>query len=199
MAIRSLVRPFANKAVHLRIVPRMSSVGESREVLRLVSQFGEVEHFQNLKYDRIPNPNAALVIFRDEESAKQCLQRSPLRFRLAKATSSRNSSSAKGSSEPSESDSRVFEIQSHPARANFRDQINMSHFHGGFNIDGKYAAQRDLSKRVPVLGMSDLQWRAPDNPWRWVGTQTQRHGSFRDSGPRKSLQQVYDEAETSGT
>ena len=71
-AMASLVRPTAGRAVHLRITPRPSNLGESREILRLISQFGEVEYFRNLKYDALSMPNASLVIFKDEEAASHC-------------------------------------------------------------------------------------------------------------------------------
>jgi hypothetical protein len=81
----SLARSTLNRAVHLRITPRPSNISESREILRLVSQFGEVEYYKSLKYDTLSLPNASLVIFRDEQAAEQCLKRSPIRFRLGPA------------------------------------------------------------------------------------------------------------------
>jgi len=81
----SLARPTLNRAVHLRITPRPSNISESREILRLVSQFGEVEYYKSLKYDTLSHPSASLVIFRDEQAAEQCLKRSPIRFRLGPA------------------------------------------------------------------------------------------------------------------
>ena len=70
----------------MRITPRPSNLGESREILRLLSQFGEVEYFKNLKYDALSAPNTALVIYKDESAANECLKRSPIRFRMGKAT-----------------------------------------------------------------------------------------------------------------
>jgi hypothetical protein len=81
----SLARSTLNRAVHLRITPRPSNISESREILRLVSQFGEVEYYKSLKYDSISLPSASLFIFRDEQAAEQCLKRSPIRFRLGPA------------------------------------------------------------------------------------------------------------------
>jgi hypothetical protein len=81
----SLARPTAGRAVHLRITPRPSNISDSREILRLVSQFGEVEYFKNLKYDALSHPGSSLVIFRDQKAAEACLKRSPIRFRLGPA------------------------------------------------------------------------------------------------------------------
>lgn len=81
----SLTRPTANRAVHLRITPRPSNISESREILRLISKFGEVEYFKNLKYDVLSHPSAALVIFREDQAAETCIRRTPIRFRLGPA------------------------------------------------------------------------------------------------------------------
>jgi hypothetical protein len=85
MTMASLARSTAGRAVHLRITPRPSNISDSREILRLVSQFGEVEYFKNLKYDALSHPSASLVIFREEKAAEACLKRSPIRFRLGPA------------------------------------------------------------------------------------------------------------------
>ena len=69
-----LARPIANRGVHLRITPRPSNLGESKEILRLLSQFGEIDYFKSLKYDGqgLALPNIGLVIYKDEEGAKNC-------------------------------------------------------------------------------------------------------------------------------
>ena len=182
----SFVRPTANRAVHLRFTPRPSGLGESREIFRLISQFGEVEHFKNLKYDALSAPNAAIVIFRDEEAASHCLKQSPIRFRMGPAE---QSSSTKTTGD----ESRLFQIQANTARINFRDQLNSSHFHGNFAIDGKSVAQQDLNHRVPMKGLSDVDWRAVDKPWDIVTKEKAQHGAFRTSGKRISLQEIASE------
>ncbi|TKA82006.1 hypothetical protein B0A55_01737 [Friedmanniomyces simplex] len=192
MAASTLIRPTTTRAVHLRITPRPSNLGESREILRLLSQFGEVEYFKNLKYDSLSAPNAAIVIFREEEAAKHCLKRTPIRFRMGKASpvaSAANETPARGA----ESDFGIFQIQANTARAHFRDILNSSHFHGAFMVDGKSAAQQDLSKRVPVLGLSDVNWHAGVKPWRFVERERETAGAFQGSGRRKSLQELYEE------
>lgn len=81
-----LARPVANRGVHLRITPRPSNLGETREILRLLSQFGEIDYFKNLKYDGqgLGLPNIGLVIYKDEQGAKNCFRGSPVRFRMGK-------------------------------------------------------------------------------------------------------------------
>ncbi|KAK3705120.1 hypothetical protein LTR37_013487 [Vermiconidia calcicola] len=82
----SLTRPLSTRAIHLRITPRPSNLGESREILRLLSAFGEIEHFKSLRYDVLSAPNAALVIYKDEAAALECLKRSPVRFRMGRVS-----------------------------------------------------------------------------------------------------------------
>ena len=72
--------------MHLHISPRPSNLGEPREIMRLLSQFGEVEYYKNLKYEELSQPRSATIIFKDEDSANECLRRSPIRFRMGKAT-----------------------------------------------------------------------------------------------------------------
>ncbi|KAK0944907.1 hypothetical protein LTR29_003498 [Friedmanniomyces endolithicus] len=200
MALPTLLRPTTTRAVHLRITPRPSHLGESREILRLLSQFGEVEYFKNLKYDPFSAPNTTIVIFRDEEAAKHCLKRSPIRFRMGKAPPSSSpvaadakESPAKGGTEPEPPGFGIFQIQANSARAHFRDTLNASHLHGAFAVDGKAAAQRDLSKRVPMLGLSDVNWHAEVKPWRLVERERERDGAFKGSGPRRSLGELFGE------
>lgn len=246
----TLARSTANRAVHLRITPRPSNISESREILRLVSQFGEVEYFKNLKYDTLSHPTASLVIFREEKAAQDCLKRSPIRFRLGpaeaedveeqinpqeharkptsayiaaqKAQSQSNGSPTSGpvsspfgmsqsrslstkslpdppravptlpflQPNPSPYDkqptSRIFQLQTNPARINFRDQVDRAEYHGRFHIDTKSAIQQDLARRVPNAGLSCWEWRRPDRPDRVV--QNQRRAEVR-----KSLVDIWEE------
>lgn len=245
-----LTRPLANRGVHLRITPRPSNLGETREILRLLSQFGEIDYFKNLKYDGqgLGLPNVALVIYKDEEGARNCFRGSPVRFRMGKVKDANkareeikevveektevkdnspsgpwglgNASikstprSAPFGFEPdaprqrrnlstsslptparrpirmpfdppsphdtavkqAEEEDRVFQIHSSSTHRNFRDQINMGHYHSSFAIDSKMPGQEDLSRRVPVLGMSCVDWRAKDRPWRFVRDEVEGKG-----------------------
>jgi hypothetical protein len=245
----SLARSTANRAVHLRITPRPSNISDSREILRLVSQFGEVEYYKNLKYDTLSHPSASLVIFRDEKAAESCLKRSPIRFRLGPAaadvdeqsqlqqhahTATPTPAAPQSSQSPLPTNSpkgpvsspfgmsqcrslsthslpdppraapalpflqpnpsptayqqtsRIFQLQTNPARTNFRDQVDRAEYHGRFMIDTKTAIQQDLAKRVPTLGLSCWEWRKPEKPDRLV----QR---MRSGEARKSLTEIWEE------
>lgn len=240
----SFARSTANRAVHLRITPRPSNLGESREILRLISQFGEVEYFKNLKYDTLTAPNAALVIYRDEDAAQTCMKRSPIRFRMGPASEeeevvsqtkapapapppeapqaplrgpvgtpfglgqSRSMSSIPanlprpprkepampfiGEDEPTyKPTSRIFQLQANSARAQFRDLIDLGHYHGSFAIDTKSAIQDDLGKRVPMVGLSAWDWRAKEKPWRIM--RREKEQEREGPGRRKSLRELYEE------
>lgn len=247
----SIVRSTANRAIHLRITPRPSNLGESREILALISQFGEVEYFKNLKYDALPGPNASLVIFKSEDAALDCLKRSPIRFRMGRAPAGEERIQRKGRdiehktetvappfddsapttrargplftpfgvapaqkrsmstntlpTPPRHADvhnpfqpppmplleSRVFEIQTNPARVHFRDQINVGRYHGSFLLDTGDIAQKDLLQTVPQPGLSCINWQAEGRPWRHMTKAKQRE----HEGPsrRRSLRELYNE------
>ncbi|MCJ1396544.1 hypothetical protein MMC18_009435 [Xylographa bjoerkii] len=76
-AAKSLV----GRAVHIKIHPRPRTVQESREVLRVLEQYGEVTMFKNLKYEpHAPAPNSALAIYRNAEAAERAMKASPVSF-----------------------------------------------------------------------------------------------------------------------
>ncbi len=207
--------------------------------MRLISQFGEIEYFKSLKYDALSAPNAALVIFREEKAARECMKRSPVRFRMGRAsaqrrtevvedieaetaddTPARNTESRQRASRvsvyapfglnsnqsralstsalpdppanrirmpfdppppadpprPAEEDSRLFQIISNPSKRQFRDHINAGHYYGSFAIDSKMPGQEDLAKKVPFMGLSCVDWKAAERPWRAMAVETRRHG-----------------------
>lgn len=161
MSIPPIVRSTASRTLHLHVTPRVQSVGESRSILRLLQQFGEVEYFKHLKHDLLSAPQAILCVFKDKETAQRVISTSPLSFKLAK---SGQSAAQHGNAD--EENERSFRLRARPARVHLRDQINMSHFHGPFALDKKSAAYEDLEFRVPVMGQSDLHWRAEQKPWK---------------------------------
>ncbi|KAH7086179.1 hypothetical protein FB567DRAFT_471573, partial [Paraphoma chrysanthemicola] len=73
------------RSVHLRIVPRPADLSESREILRVLKRFGEIDVFKSLRYEyHNPADNIALAIFRDSTAAQKALDASPIRFALEK-------------------------------------------------------------------------------------------------------------------
>ncbi|KAK0642851.1 hypothetical protein DIS24_g8666 [Lasiodiplodia hormozganensis] len=76
-------RSAASKAVHLKVYPRPATLSESRELLHVLQQFGEVTMFKSLRFDYLqPAQNSCLAIYRDSTSAASLLKASPLRFTL---------------------------------------------------------------------------------------------------------------------
>ena len=82
--------------------------------------------------------------------------------------------------------SRIFQLQTNPARINFRDQVDRAEYHGRFTINTKSAIQQDLAKRVPTPGLSAWEWRKPEKPDRVV--QRTRSGE-----KRRSLMEIWEE------
>ena len=154
-----LARSTASRAVHLRFAPRLTSLGESREILRLLSQFGEVEFFKNSAYHN-PDPSlsSALIIFREAEAARECLRRSPLRFRMQRNTPGANSSS----------EAKLFDIRAADTMRNFRHAADQRPFYGHFNLQTQVLGQADLARRVPLPGLSCLDWRQDGQYWRMM-------------------------------
>ena len=89
-----------------------------------------------------------------------------------------------------EPQSRIFQIQTNPARIRFRDQINMGHYHGRFAVRDDIA-QEDLAKRVPIVGLSCIDWKAEDKPWRVMQKEQERE--HKGPNRRKSLRELYEE------
>ncbi|KAF1955161.1 hypothetical protein CC80DRAFT_549373 [Byssothecium circinans] len=75
----------AQRSVHLRIMPRPSSVSESREILRVLQRFGPMDVYKSLRFEyHNPMGNIALAIYSHADSAQQALNASPIRFALEK-------------------------------------------------------------------------------------------------------------------
>ncbi len=298
----AVTRALAGRAVHLRITPRPSNLGESREILRLLSGFGEIEYYKSLRYDALSHPNAAYVIYKDAEAAKQCLKKSPIRFRMGKAvipqpaeneeveleedvgtnvdgldsevetrrgpsrtpfgmaaprqrramsTSAVTNASAEGyrpfglepgTSQPGswtqptsregrrserfygshpfsdmsqtamppprranaqpkrrpepapvlDPDARMFQITTNLSRRNFRDHVNVNHYHGNFALDTKTFAQAEMARKVPLPGLSCLNWKHAERPWHVVKEERERDSS--GVMKRRTLGEIYREA-----
>ncbi|KAI6915101.1 hypothetical protein KC318_g280 [Hortaea werneckii] len=206
--IPSLLRSTTGRAVHFRVTPRPSNMGESREMMRLLTRFGEVEYFKNLAYDAYPAPNTCLAIFREESAAQECLRRTPIRFRMTRV----NTTTTTGPTTPADSsdmndpsssfsdpETRIFQLSANTARANFRDQIDSTEHHGSFKVDGKSAAQQDLARRVPLHGLSHVKWPVQDKPWKVIDRQRRLDEAFRGSGKRKGLGEIWREGEDART
>ncbi|KAF2719637.1 hypothetical protein K431DRAFT_272460 [Polychaeton citri CBS 116435] len=259
----SLLRPVAPRALHIRTTPRPLGLAASRQVLRILEQFGEVEHFRSLKFGgggaagQAVVPNAALVIFREERAAEVVLRRSPVRFRVRagpaeeaaeveaeaevevevqthapwglrasvqvpqqekKKTSlpggqTRSISTASKLQSPtttqrskhiphpmprtsSRAGETIYQIEAGPAKFRFRDAVNQGHYHGSFPLDTKSAAQQDLAKKVPLVGLSCWNWKVQGKPWRVAQRERGRVGRRDGNANGKSLWEVWEEGLT---
>jgi len=230
-----LARSLTGRSVHCRITPRPSNLGESREILRLLSQFGEIEYYKSLKYDGQglgrANPGIGLVIYKEEEGARKCFKGSPVRFRMGKVKigaqeaqqqreeqvqqerrdsrddvgtggkwglppkapfglepepqHQRRYSSTSTLPNPPErplrmpfdppsprdtraeklaDEERIFQIITSPTRRNFRLQADIGQWHGAYPLDKQSIGQEDLAKRVPLQGLSCVEWHGREKP-----------------------------------
>jgi len=75
----------------------------------------------------------------------------------------------------------TFEIKATNSFFNHRDHIESGPYHGTFSVDHKSVAQEDLVKRVPLIGLSDVNIRKPEKPWRVMNWQKRRERETRIS------------------
>ncbi|KAI6249530.1 hypothetical protein HI914_01284 [Erysiphe necator] len=77
------VSDLARRSLHLKLYPNPTTFAHRREVLRIISNYGEVSMFRSLKYHPIsPTGNAFAVIFDTQASAQAALDASPVRYRI---------------------------------------------------------------------------------------------------------------------
>ena len=220
-------------------------------MMRLLSQFGEIEYFKSLRHDALTAPNTALLIYKEENAVRECLKRSPVRFRMGRAGQKEKrgfeeeqpiqpnawaSASATSSETPlprgpvgtpfglpaqsrslstnhsplptpppnpirmpldpppqpeEGNESRTFQIQANRSHRRFRDQINMGHYHGSFALDTKMVGQEDLARKVPLKGLSCVDWRAVEKPW-WVAN-AERENERKGVRRRRRLGELWEE------
>lgn len=175
MALSGLVRPIKSRAVHLRLHPRVETLAESREILRLMQQYGRVEMFRNFKYDALPVANTMIAIFETDEAAQKLLEVSPLRFVM----------SPEGSGDAPQ---RHYQLQANTSTFHHRDQIDQTAYNASYKISSRCPVQEDLAKNVPMLGLSEFTLRKEEKPWRVLRAEKQTEESA------KTLRQLLEEA-----
>lgn len=178
MALSGLIRPIKNRAVHLRLHPRVETLAESREILRLMQKYGRVEMFRNFKYDALPVANTMIAIFETDEAARQLLEVSPLRFVM----------SPEGSADGRQ---RHYQLQANPSSFHHRDQIDQTVYNGSYKVSSRCAVQEDLAKNVPMVGLSEFTLRKEEKPWRVLRWEKQK-----EEESTKTLRQLLEEGPT---
>lgn len=178
MASSGLIRPLGNRAVHLRLHPRVETLAESREIIRLMQRFGRVEMFRNFKYDAQPLANNMIAIYETEDGARKLLEESPLRFVM----------SAEGSPDGQQ---RHYQLQANSSRFHHRDHIDQSIYNGCYKVSTRSLVQEDLAKNVPMQGLSEFTLRTEEKPWRVLRWEQQREEST------KTLREMLDDVPAS--
>ncbi|KAI4828087.1 hypothetical protein E4T44_09869 [Aureobasidium sp. EXF-8845] len=174
MTLSGLIRPIGNRAVHLRLHPRVETLAESREILRLMQKYGRVEMFRNFKYDAMPLANNMIAIYETEEAARSLIKVSPLRFVMG----------PEGSGEGRQ---RHYQLQANTSTFHHRDQIDQTMYNGSYQVSGRSLVQEDLAKNVPMVGLSEFTLRKEEKPWRVLRREKERDETA------KSLRQLLEE------
>lgn len=77
------LRPRTSHAVHIKIHPRPRNLAESRQILRVLQEYGRVVMYKHLKYEpEAPAHNSAIAIYQNPSSAKDLIDASPITFEL---------------------------------------------------------------------------------------------------------------------
>ncbi|KAI5209558.1 hypothetical protein E4T39_00833 [Aureobasidium subglaciale] len=175
MALSGLVRPIGNRAVHLRLHPRVETLAESREILRLIQQYGRVDMFRNFKYDALPMPNTMIAIYESEEAARKLMEASPLRFVMSAEESGGNRQ-------------RHYQLQVNSSTFHHRDHIEQNAYNGSFAVSTRCLIQEDLAKNVPMPGLSDFTLGKEEKPWNVI-----RWEKHREETQAKTMRQLAEE------
>ncbi|GAB7344183.1 hypothetical protein MBLNU457_2075t1 [Dothideomycetes sp. NU457] len=188
----SLLRPLGGRSLHLRILPRPQNISQSRAILDQLKQYGQIEYYKNLKYERLPSPSSAIVIFKTRESAEALLAKSSINLTVSVPRRNNHIDLEIHTPPHLEYEAPVqehqFQIQINTSTYAHRDHINTGAYHAGFAIDTKSARQEDLAQRVPLVGLSDINLRRKEKPWRVMAWQRARE--FKGRKPLKALYEL---------
>ena len=81
-----------------------------------------------------------------------------------------------------------FQILVNKSTYSHRDHINTNPYSGPFAVDTKSAIQEDLARRVPLVGLSDINLKKMEKPWRVVAWQRKR-----EMETRRPLQEMFEQ------
>lgn len=76
---------------------------------------------------------------------------------------------------------RKYQLQVNISTMHHRDHLNANPYNGPFVVDSKSAVQQDLAKRVPLIGLSDVNLKKPEKPWRVLLWERAREGKRRNT------------------
>ncbi|KAI4199450.1 MAG: hypothetical protein LQ348_001889 [Seirophora lacunosa] len=167
-------RNWADCSVHIRISPRPRNLAESKEVLKVLQQYGEVVMYRHLKYEA-PNPtlNAALAIYQSEHSATSAVQASPIRFQYQPRSDAWTAQSWKdivsegtiaGSSRPDGTQPEKNWDERIQQRGTFLEEGELRHEEGSEEEEAK-ELKRQMS--YPHSDSPDLEGNARIRPDEW--------------------------------
>ncbi len=104
--------------------------------------------------------NAIQVILQSEASAQNLVEASPLKISLSSpsfpAPQSPFASSPSDTSE--ETPPRIYQITAFPSKFQHRQSIIFNTFYGPFSPEYRSPIAADLTKSVPLPGVSDVHW-----------------------------------------
>lgn len=204
-ALEGLTRPITLRSVHLHIRPRPQCLSHTSDILSVLRRYGPVEYFKHLKHDPSRELNSILCIYREDGAARALLSESPLSIPIDYSVTTHLDS--RTDIENHTRDDTDESTHSHADRdkaqkdansvgdkvkgaTHFRVIVNRSTFphqqailhneyHGPFRLDRKSVVQSHLAKRVPMIGMSEINVCKPSMPSRTLKWQMAREEKTR--------------------
>ena len=184
----------AGRAVHISVWPRPSNISESRKILGVLQQYGEVVMYQHLKYDPATRAaNTVLAIYKERAEAERLLNASPLTFesmsegwRAVDRDTQEDPQNVEEERRDAPASGRRFRLRVEPSILNHQAQIQRQHYYSYFEPDTRSIMYSDLASRVPAVGMADCQADKGETPLRLrskrtMEDQTEKRGPWRES------------------
>lgn len=136
-----------------------------------------------LRFNMAPNPSEERVGENEVQAGPESAsvhETSSDRMALAE-TAARQSpaQSTSFSSNTSAASTREYQLQVNASFMHHRDHINTNPYNGPFVVDKKSAIQEDLAKRVPLIGLSDVNLKKTEKPWRTLLWERERETKDR--------------------
>ena len=181
LASQSTLAPYARtngRGVHLRIHPRPANISESRKILSVLQQYGDVVMYQNLKYDPDSKAeNIALALYKENAEADSLVAASPLKLEMGSSgvkqlsmdASGAISRSAEGEEKfmaPASSYPKYFNFIFDFSKIYFQLVIRRQHYYSSFRPNTHDQMFQDLQTKVPVAAMADCQVGKGEVPLR---------------------------------